>query len=113
MDTRTKIITKQEAQALVSQGAVLVRGYFDPITLWHAEKLAELKNAGGPLIVAVSTPTDPIMPVRARMQMVAGFRAVDYVTEMTPGLGPAVNLEQDDRAELDRLIALVSGRQQA
>ena len=113
MDTRTKIITAQEAERLAANGAVTVSGYFDPLTLAHAERLQSLKSPGAPLLVVISSPPDPILPSLARAQLVAGLACVEYVTE-APVLFPTqAQLEKEDDARLEQLIQRVQARQQA
>ena len=110
MDTRKKIITGVDAARLAAQGATLVSGYFDPLLASHAARLSELKR--GTLIVAIENPARPILDARARAEMVASLKMVDYVVESTDGLAPAVRLEQEDERRREQLIAHVHLRQQ-
>ncbi len=80
MDTRTKIIPGAEAERLSSNSRALwVRGSFDPLLSEHANTLRRLAKTGQVLIVWVSDPDRPLMPRRARAELVAGISAVDYV----------------------------------
>ena len=74
MDTREKILTPDAAASL--RVPVLVIGYFDPVTAGHAERLAAL---GSGLTVAILDPPDPLLPARARAELVAALRCVDHV----------------------------------
>jgi bifunctional ADP-heptose synthase (sugar kinase/adenylyltransferase) len=112
VDTRTKIISPQQALRLAEAGATVVSGYFDPLLAAHAQRLQESKGAA-PLLVLIGTPPDPILPVRARAELVAALAAVDYVAEWTPDIAPHVRLEQEDAQRLDRLIEHVHQRQAA
>ena len=116
MDTRTKIVSTQEALRLAEAGATVVSGYFDPLIAGHAQRLQELKlahvNRDAPLLVLINTPSDPILPARARAELVAALSTVDHVTEMNGELAPHVRLEQEDQQRLDRLIEHVHKRQQ-
>ena len=110
MDTREKIITAAEAAQIAD--AMFVSGYFDPMTAAHAARIAELKD-GRKLVVLIATPADPILSARARAELVAGLRAVDYVVDSPGGLTPKVRLEEEDAARLEKLIGHVHARQQA
>jgi hypothetical protein len=64
------------AQDAPQQVGTLVLGYFDPLTAAHVARLAEL---GASLTVAVLDPPDPLLPARARAELVAALRAVAQV----------------------------------
>jgi bifunctional ADP-heptose synthase (sugar kinase/adenylyltransferase) len=113
VDTRTKIVSTQEALRLTERGATVVSGYFDPLISAHTARLAEVKQEGAPLLVLIASPEDPILPARARAELVAGLRCVDYVTEALDGLAPSVHLESEHDARLEQLIEHVQARQQA
>ncbi len=111
MDTRTKIISAAEAARVAASGAVVVTGYFDPLLAAHAERLAGLKRAGLPLMAAIAEPENPILPARARAELVAGLAVVDYVVESAEGFTANFVLEQEDQARLEDLIERVHARQ--
>lgn len=113
MDTRTKIVSAQEAQRLAENGAITVSGFFDPVTLAHAERLQTLKRPGAPLLVVISSPPAPILPAPARAQLVAGLACVDFVTEGPVAFAVQTRLEEEDRERLEQLIRRVQARQQA
>ncbi len=110
MDSREKIIAADRAARI--RGAVIVSGYFDPMLASHAARLKELKG-DKTLIVAIVSASDAILPARARAELVAGLRVVDYVVESADGLAPHVRLEQEDSARLEKLIGHVHARRQA
>ena len=112
MDSRTKIVPAAEAARLAATVTV-VSGYFDPLLAAHAEQLQQLKHAGTPLLVAIAEPPRPILPARARAELVAGLAVVDYVTESVDGLTPHTRLEEEDQRRLEDLIAYVHARQRA
>jgi bifunctional ADP-heptose synthase (sugar kinase/adenylyltransferase) len=112
MDTRGKIVTKLEAARLAAEGATVVSGYFDPLLASQARRLGDLKN-GAKLIVAIENPPRPILPARARAEMVAGLRAVDFVVEGADGLRVDMRLGQEDSQRFEELIAHVHARQGA
>ena len=113
VDTREKIIGAEEARRLAAIGAATVRGYFDPMTAEHAARLASLKRPGGALLVIIGEPADPILPRRARAQLIAGLRCVDFVCDEQVAFEPQFRLESEDRERLERLIRHVQARQQA
>ena len=85
-------------------------GYFDPLVASHAERLASLKT-GAKLLVLIATPDNAILPAAARAELVAGLRAVDYVTELADGLTPQIRLEQEDAERFSGLLKHVHARQ--
>lgn len=87
-------------------------GYFDPMVAWHAQRLAQIKRAGAPLLVMVATPENAILPARARVELVASLNVVDYVAE-TCGVSADFRLEQEDADRLAGLIEHVHARQNA
>ena len=111
MDTREKIVSAAEAAKVA--GAIVVSGYFDPLLASHAVRLNELKRDGAPLVVLIASSPDSILPARARAELVAGLRAVDFVVDSVDGLAPQIRLEQEDVARLEKLIEHVHSRQRA
>jgi D-beta-D-heptose 7-phosphate kinase/D-beta-D-heptose 1-phosphate adenosyltransferase len=73
-----------------------VVGYFDPLQAAHVRRLNEVRRSGGPLVVAVANPADPILPLAARLQLVAGLRAVDKVVPLEDGLEEIVQVLSPD-----------------
>ena len=65
------------------------------------------------MLVLVSTPEDPILPVQARAELVASLGVVDHVAEAAEGIVVEVNLELEDDARLATLIEHVHARQSA
>ncbi len=90
----------------------MVSGYFDPMLAWHAGSLAQLKREGSPLLVLIADPEQSILPMRARAELVAALRVVDYVSE-SGDLTPHFSLEQEDSDRLANLIERVHARQNA
>ena len=128
MDTRTKILAFGEAieaaRTLRQQGRRLkvVTGCFDPLIAAHAQRLEALHD-GGALMIVVADPPRPILPARARAELVAGLSVVDFVA--IPGAGRLEELldsletadvvrgEAADLALTRELILHVHARQQA
>ena len=102
MDTRTKILTAEQALARGKElrGCLLVSGYFDPLLAAHAARLAGLMAPDRRLVVLIENPPDPILPAAARAELVAGLRGVNAV--VLPGadgkapLSAAVKLAAED-----------------
>jgi hypothetical protein len=84
MDTRSKILPPAEIRA---PQATKVTGYFDVLTAAHVRRLRDIAAANpSPLIAIVLDPPDPLLPTRARAELVAGLAMVDYV--VLPGTRP-------------------------
>jgi hypothetical protein len=113
LDTRTKIIDAAQAAGIAQGGATIVSGYFDPMVASHAQRLAEFKRKGVPLLVLIATPPNPILDNRARAQLVAGLAVVDYVCDEPGGIQPQVSLDQEHAERLAQLIDHVHSRQRA
>ena len=113
MDTRAKIVDAAQAARIAASGATVVSGYFDPLVASHAERLAQLKPTGAPLLVLIATPDHAILPAAARAELVAGLRAVDYVAELADGLTAQIRLEQEDQDRFRALLKHVHARQKA
>lgn len=125
MDTRTKILTAQQAvkvaRDLAQAGRRLraVSGYFDPLLAEHARRLAACRDAGGALMVVVGSPERPILPARARAELVAALAVVDYVvlaqdglTELLARAGAVIERQEHfDEQIRQELIAHVHRRQ--
>jgi bifunctional ADP-heptose synthase (sugar kinase/adenylyltransferase) len=93
VDTRSKILTLDAALQLPPPVTV-VTGYFDVL---RAEHVRDLRHARAlapnrPLLAIVLPGTAPLLDQRARAELVAALRVVDYV------------VTADDR-DLDRIIA--------
>lgn len=78
MDTRTKILTVEQACArLAGQPVTLVTGYFDVLRASHIRELRKLQAST--LLVLVRAHADSVLPLEARAELVAALRMVDYV----------------------------------
>lgn len=98
MDTRSKILNSAAGLSV----PVLVIGYFDPVTAEHAARLAAL---GSGLTVAILDPPDPLLPARARAELVAALRCVERVVLGDPR--PALTAAR----EVDETEAHMAARQ--
>jgi hypothetical protein len=77
MDTRTKILIAEAAP----RACTVVTGAFDPLLADDARELAEIRasHPDGPLLVVVLPIPGELLPGRARAELVAALRMVDYV----------------------------------
>jgi hypothetical protein len=113
VDTRQKIVDAAQAAQIAARGATVVSGTFDPLVASHAARLAELKRDGAALLVLITSHDQALLPSRARAELVAGLRVVDFVTESPDGIMPQVRLEPEHAARLGELIEHVHARQAA
>lgn len=58
---------------------VLVTGHFDPLLAAHARRMEEIAAEGGIVIARIETPARPVLAARARAELAAALRVVDYV----------------------------------
>jgi len=80
MDTRAKIISVEEARDIAGEKEVhWITGHFDPLLAEHAAILHANAEAGRLMIVEVTNPAQPLLPLRARAELVAALAQVDYV----------------------------------
>ncbi len=99
MDTRNKIVSAQEAESRLPHMAFLVSGWFDPLLAVHAARLDEIPDQF-PVAVQIVNPPDPLLPARARAELVAALGRVELVIlDEAQTLTPALRL-QDEEAEL-------------
>lgn len=105
MDTRTKIIALEDAhERLRDKPSCWVAGHFDPLLAGHVRHLREHAKPGHYLVVQVTNPAKPLLPQRARAELVAALGMVDYVV-----LGDGAGAETEDLTE--RFIQHVLRRQ--
>ncbi|HUJ22868.1 MAG TPA: hypothetical protein VLX58_15150 [Bryobacteraceae bacterium] len=85
MDTRPKIIEPAALEELVARlrakGSRLkvVTGHFDVLVAEHLRRLREIRDGSSELIIVVTEPPAPLLPARARAELVASLGMVDYV----------------------------------
>jgi bifunctional ADP-heptose synthase (sugar kinase/adenylyltransferase) len=129
LDTRLKILAREDAvevaRRLRAEGSTLAltTGWFDPLAPAHARRLAGLKNGAAFLMVLIGDPPRPLLPARARAELVAALSAVDFVVivdpERTDSLITELDAESVTRGEADDeqitrdLIRHVHSRQRA
>jgi len=81
LDTRKKILTLDEAVEVIDRSGKLtvIVGHFDPVTAAHAHRISGLLGNTDRLAVVVTDPPEPVLPQRARAELMAALQAVDYV----------------------------------
>jgi glycerol-3-phosphate cytidylyltransferase-like family protein len=108
MDTRTKILSVTDACArLAGQPVTLVSGYFDVMRAAHVRDLQEIHAQT--LVAVVRRDAAAILPARARAELVAALRMVDYVVigedreldTLVSSIQPAQIVHMED-ADLER-----------
>ena len=84
MDTRRKILTPEAARALRVPSLAMATGYFDILRADHARALADLRQrTGAATLLAVVLPwKNALLEGRARSEMAAALRMVDYVVSI-------------------------------
>jgi hypothetical protein len=121
VDTRSKIISLDRACGLLQDPASgpvkVVAGNFDVLTAGLLRRLQSLADGNSILIAAVVDPPDPVLPARARAELVSALAVVDYVILTQSAdlalLGGIINEEAADRKRLESLIEHVHRRQTA
>ena len=118
MDTRSKILTLAAALELRPPVAIAT-GYFDVLRVGDARELARVRHH--PLLVVVLPLGGEILSQRARAELVAALRVVDYVVtaddgdveRLVTGLRPLefVRLEAAEARRASELIEHVHRRQ--
>jgi glycerol-3-phosphate cytidylyltransferase-like family protein len=56
-----------------------VSGYFDPLLAEHVRRLRECAKPGELLVIEIANPKAPLLPQKARAELVAALAVVDYV----------------------------------
>lgn len=92
----------------------IVTGYFDPLLASHAEALADARRDAGSLMLLVRTPADSLLPLRARAELLAALRSVDWVVPLDGntlpewvGALPAGRLIRFERDDEERRAAFL------
>jgi bifunctional ADP-heptose synthase (sugar kinase/adenylyltransferase) len=122
MDSRAKILSLEAACALRVPRLAIVTGYFDLLRAVHLRELEAVRQrTGAGALLAVVLPWDEAcLSQRARAEMAAALRVIDYVVFIDHGdvealvgaLGPAevVRLEAADACRNRELIEHVHRR---
>ena len=124
MDTRSKILTVDSALEIDPlRPLTIVVGLFDILRAAHVRDLAEIRrDTPDAVLMAIVLPdSEAVLSQRARAELAAGLRVIDYVLAVTDAdleriaaaLHPAaiVRLEDADRQRVQQLIEHVRRRQ--
>jgi glycerol-3-phosphate cytidylyltransferase-like family protein len=86
VDTRNKILTPDAALAIRERPIAIVTGTFDVLRAEHARELEKVRTRPGiaALLVIVLPRAGEVLPQRARAELVAALRAVEYVVAVSP-----------------------------
>ena len=88
MDTRTKIVSREQLENLArGRELVHVSGHFDPLLAEHVRRIRKSVSPGRLLVVEITEPQAPLLPQRARAELVAALADVDFV--ILAGAAPA------------------------
>jgi hypothetical protein len=113
LDTRSKIIGREEALSRIRRraGSVIVTGYFDPVTVAHARRLRQISAEYSGIAVFLSDLPQPILPARARAELLAAMRIVDCVVlpqeRASQPLDPEIPVLREEEADETRLRRLI------
>jgi bifunctional ADP-heptose synthase (sugar kinase/adenylyltransferase) len=108
LDTRSKIVSAGQV-AGGGKALKVIIGYFDPLHAAQTRKLRSVGSAGECLVVAVDDPASPLLPLRARQELVAGLDCVDFVVAASELEELAADVIIDDRkADQLRTTSLVA-----
>jgi hypothetical protein len=82
--------------------------HLDPLTAAHARRLANLAAEGRPVVVLLSDPPDPIVPLAARAELAAALEPVSAVLLLLlNGSAPIPAFIDERPADLERRQALL------
>lgn len=115
MDTRSKILNVDGPWPDFPRPLAVITGYFDVLRAAHVRELEAARLAAGAatLLVVVMPRERELLPLRARAEMVAALRLVDYVLCGTPieALRPdsVTMLEESDERRLRDLRVSAAG----
>jgi len=123
MDTRSKILTLDAALSLDPPRPIAIAiGRFEVLRAAEVRDLSEARaRTAAASLLALVLPDDALMAQRARVEMVAALRVIDYVVaanhaeidRIAAALQPiaVVRLEDAERERVRQLIAHVHRRQ--
>jgi hypothetical protein len=106
LDTSEKIVPLQDLSSRLGDANWLaVVGYFDPLTLTQARRLAELSGRGRNVLTVVEPRTGSLLAVEARAALVAALRSVQMVVIAEAASFPAhpqIEIIEDQEGERER-----------
>jgi bifunctional ADP-heptose synthase (sugar kinase/adenylyltransferase) len=95
-----------------SQNSKIILGYFDPLYSAHIQALQDACAPGSLIVVAVDHPDNPVLPWRARAELLAALSFVDYVVDARECGAPAVDLRDADLVRTESLARHIALRNQ-
>ena len=106
MDTRTKIIPLADAPPQLD---TVVAGFFDPLVSHHAQRLAA---HGSGLTISLLDPPDPLLPTRARAELLAALACVHQVIlgDARPRAARVIDESENDLATRAALVGHILSR---
>ena len=109
MDTRNKILSGEVPWPEFARPLAVVTGYFDVLRTEHVHELEAARAGAATLLVVVLPRAAELLPIRARAELVAGLRAVDYVAVdgVAPQADRILHLDDEDDRRLRELRGLV------
>lgn len=91
--------------------AFLVSGWFDPLLAAHAARIDEIPEQFA-VVVQIADPPDPLLPARARAELVAALGRVELVIlDEAQSLTPALRLVEEEAELRAAFLAHVRERQ--
>jgi len=113
MDTRHKILTLEEARLLPPPAVAFVT-HLEVLRAAHVQKLQGLADANpGTLLVVLTDPASPLVPLQARAELAAALRVVDYVVPSPEGAEPVLSavhaalVVHDEEEDIERTRLLI------
>jgi cytidyltransferase-like protein len=104
LDTRTKIVPTVDINRIKT-----VVGYFDPMHAGHVRRFREICDEGERVAVVIADPPFPILPTRARAELVAALDCVAYVIAAGPDadriLDQKTNVIDERSVDIDRALS--------
>jgi bifunctional ADP-heptose synthase (sugar kinase/adenylyltransferase) len=111
LDTRSKIIaSEQVSEKLAARPSRWLTGSFDPLLAEHVRRLRQYATPGQLLVVEITNPAKPLLPQRARAELVAALAIVDFVVLKNDA---ATSQTADDASITERFIDHVLRRHRA
>ncbi len=89
--------------------ALWLHGRFDPLLAHQARFIEQQKSPGAAVVIVVDDGQQPLLDLRARRELAASLRAVDYVSLDGVPAG-AASIEVDDAEARQAFISRVRAR---
>ena len=93
-DEMSPTVRSDAKKRLQDHAAQWISGHFDPLLAEHVGRLRQAREPGSRLVVEVTNPARPLLPQRARAELVAALAMVDYVVLGTEQLAADSDLTE-------------------